>query len=109
MTGCSLAEIEWEHIQRVLSMTNYNRQEAAKILGIGEATLYRRLRERQDEQLSCPTSGVTLDDAEREHILSALRETGWVVGGPTGAAARLGMRRSRLYWKMKQLGISRPE
>jgi formate hydrogenlyase transcriptional activator len=52
---------------------------------------------------------VTLADAEREHILGALRETGWVVGGPKGAAARLGMKRSMLYWKMKKLGISRPE
>jgi transcriptional regulator of acetoin/glycerol metabolism len=54
-------------------------------------------------------SGLTLADAEREHILGALRETGWVVGGPKGAAARLGMKRSLLYWKMKKLGISRPE
>jgi formate hydrogenlyase transcriptional activator len=52
---------------------------------------------------------VTLADAEREHIIGALRETSWVVGGPKGAAARLGMKRSMLYWKMKQLGISRPE
>ena len=55
-----------------------------------------------------PTA-VTLADAEREHILGALRETGWVVGGPKGAAARLGMKRSTLYWKMKKLGISRPD
>ena len=54
-----------------------------------------------------PTAdAVTLADAEREHILGALRETGWVVGGPKGAAARLGMKRSMLYWKMKKLGIS---
>jgi formate hydrogenlyase transcriptional activator len=50
---------------------------------------------------------VSLADAEREHILGALRETGWVVGGPDGAAARLGMKRSTLYKKMKKLGISR--
>jgi len=56
-----------------------------------------------------PTSRLTLADAEREHILVALRETRWVVGGPKGAAARLGMKRSMLYWKMKKLGISRPE
>ena len=56
-----------------------------------------------------PTSAVTLAEAEREHILVALRETSWVVGGPKGAAARLGMKRSMLYWKMKKLGISRPE
>jgi formate hydrogenlyase transcriptional activator len=57
-----------------------------------------------------PTAAaVTLADAEREHILSALREAGWVLGGPNGAAARLGMKRSLLYWKMKKLGITRPE
>ena len=50
-THRSLADIEWEHIRRVLSATAGNREEAAKILGIGEATLYRRLRERQNEQV----------------------------------------------------------
>ena len=52
---------------------------------------------------------ITLEDADREHIIGALRETNWVVGGPKGAAVRLGMKRSMLYWKMKKLGISRPE
>ncbi|MFO0840706.1 MAG: sigma 54-interacting transcriptional regulator [Phycisphaerae bacterium] len=51
----------------------------------------------------------TLSDAEREHIVRVLRETNWVLGGPKGAAARLGMKRSTLHWKMKKLGISRPE
>jgi formate hydrogenlyase transcriptional activator len=51
---------------------------------------------------------VTLADAEREHILGVVRETGWVVGGPKGAAARLGMKRSTLQKKMKKLGIYRP-
>jgi formate hydrogenlyase transcriptional activator len=50
----------------------------------------------------------TLADAERDHILGVLRETGWVLGGPTGAAARLGMKRTTLQSKMKKLGISRP-
>ena len=48
----SLADIEWDHIQRVLSAAAGNRAEAAKILGIGEATLYRRLREPQHEHTS---------------------------------------------------------
>ena len=48
----SLADVQWEHIRRVLSATKGNRAEAAKILGIGEATLYRRLRESQHEQVS---------------------------------------------------------
>jgi len=56
-----------------------------------------------------PSAAVSLADAEREHIMEALRETGGVLGGPEGAAARLGMKRSTLYKKMKKLGISRPE
>ena len=51
----------------------------------------------------------TLVDAERDHIRDVLRETNWVLGGPKGAAARLGMKRSTLYSKMKKLGLSRPE
>jgi formate hydrogenlyase transcriptional activator len=60
---------------------------------------------------TAPTAAgsVTLTEAEREHILRALRDTNWVLGGPEGAAARLGMKRSTLHWKMKKLGISRPE
>jgi formate hydrogenlyase transcriptional activator len=50
----------------------------------------------------------TLADAERDHILGVLRETGWVLSGPEGAAARLGMKRTTLQSKMKKLGISRP-
>jgi formate hydrogenlyase transcriptional activator len=53
--------------------------------------------------------GLTLAEAERQHILSALGDSHWVVGGPKGAAARLGMKRSTLVWKMKKLGLSRPE
>jgi len=49
-----------------------------------------------------------LADAEREHILGALEETGWVIGGPKGAALRLGMKRSTLQHKMRKLGIARP-
>jgi formate hydrogenlyase transcriptional activator len=54
------------------------------------------------------TTPKTLMDAEREHIISALTACGWVVGGPRGAAARLGMKRSTLQKKMQKLGISRP-
>jgi formate hydrogenlyase transcriptional activator len=54
-------------------------------------------------------AAATLADAEREHILGVLRETGWVLGGPNGAAARLGMKRTTLQSKMKKLGISRLE
>jgi formate hydrogenlyase transcriptional activator len=50
----------------------------------------------------------TLEEAEREHILSTLKETKWVISGPRGAAARLAMNRSTLQFRMKKLGIVRP-
>jgi len=49
----------------------------------------------------------TLDDAMRTHILDALHATHWVVAGPHGAAARLGMKRSTLVSRMVKLGIVR--
>jgi formate hydrogenlyase transcriptional activator len=55
-----------------------------------------------------PEPSATLADAERNHILSVLRESGWVLGGPRGAAARLAMKRTTLQSRMKKLGISRP-
>jgi formate hydrogenlyase transcriptional activator len=56
-----------------------------------------------------PLTSGTLADAERDHILSVLRESGWVLGGSNGAAARLAMKRTTLQSKMKKLGISRPK
>jgi formate hydrogenlyase transcriptional activator len=49
----------------------------------------------------------TLKDVEREHILRTLAETNRVLGGPKGAAARLGLARTTLIAKMKKLGITR--
>jgi formate hydrogenlyase transcriptional activator len=53
-------------------------------------------------------SVATLEEAERAHILRALEQSKWIVGGAAGAAARLGMKRTTLQWKMRKLGISRP-
>jgi formate hydrogenlyase transcriptional activator len=50
---------------------------------------------------------VTLEHAERQHIVRALSETNWVIGGPTGAAVRLGMKRTTLQSRMRKLGIMR--
>jgi formate hydrogenlyase transcriptional activator len=50
---------------------------------------------------------VTLEEAERDHIRKILEQTRWVVAGPKGAAARLGIKRSTLYFRMQKLGISR--
>jgi formate hydrogenlyase transcriptional activator len=49
----------------------------------------------------------TLEEAEREHILATLKETKWVISGPNGAAAQLGMNRSTLQFRMRKLGILR--
>jgi formate hydrogenlyase transcriptional activator len=49
----------------------------------------------------------TMEDAEREHIRKILEQTRWVVAGPNGAAARLGIKRSTLYFRMQKLGIAR--
>jgi formate hydrogenlyase transcriptional activator len=57
---------------------------------------------------SADTGAQTLAAAEREHIIRVLNETNWVLSGPAGAAARLGMKRTTLQSRMKKLGISRP-
>ncbi len=48
-----------------------------------------------------------LDDVQRRHILSVLESTNWVIGGGHGAAARLGIKRPTLIYRMKKLGIDR--
>jgi formate hydrogenlyase transcriptional activator len=50
---------------------------------------------------------VTLEDAERVHILDALKKSNWVVGGAAGAAARLGVKRTTLISMMRRRGVSR--
>lgn len=54
-----------------------------------------------------PLEDTTLEQAERDHIRKTLEHTRWVVAGPNGAAARLGIPRSTLYFRMQKLGISR--
>jgi formate hydrogenlyase transcriptional activator len=56
--------------------------------------------------LTVPMSG--LEEVERDHILRALEASDWVVGGRNGAAARLGMQRTSLLYKMRKLRIARP-
>jgi|HubBroStandDraft_4_1064222.scaffolds.fasta_scaffold26970_3 formate hydrogenlyase transcriptional activator len=47
----------------------------------------------------------TLKEVEREHVLRAIRESNWVIGGPNGAAARLGIKRTTLMYRIQRLGI----
>ncbi|HSE16455.1 MAG TPA: sigma 54-interacting transcriptional regulator [Pyrinomonadaceae bacterium] len=52
---------------------------------------------------------ITLESVEREHILRVLSESKWVIGGPAGAAARLGVNRTTLNHRLRKLGITRPQ
>ena len=65
---------------------------------------------RPNEPRRAESSGATrtLAEAERDHILHALRVADWVLGGPHGAAVRLGLKRTTLLYKMRRLGIDRP-
>jgi formate hydrogenlyase transcriptional activator len=55
-----------------------------------------------------PAAPLTLRDSERMLVLHALQTTGWVIGGPNGAAVKLGLQRTTLIRRMKKLGIKRP-
>ncbi|MEW6248310.1 MAG: sigma 54-interacting transcriptional regulator [Nitrospirota bacterium] len=82
--------------------------ERAVILTQG-SDLYVPLSELKSESSEATNSlNTTLEQAEREHILKALRDSDWVIGGPAGAAVRLGMKRTTLQSKMQKLGIFRP-
>jgi DNA-binding NtrC family response regulator len=52
---------------------------------------------------------ITLREAEAMHIISVLNQANWVVGGPKGAAEKLGVKRTTLITTMRRLGITRPE
>jgi formate hydrogenlyase transcriptional activator len=60
------------------------------------------------DEVLASTSISTLEQAEREHILRALQQTQWRIGGPKGAAAILDMKRTTLQARMRKLNIRRP-
>ena len=67
-----------------------------------------RLEQRQEPNRDVESShfgGNTLIEMERDYILEVLDETAWIIGGPSGAARRLGLPRTTLIAKMKKLGI----
>jgi len=61
----------------------------------------------EPQGLEVPSPPRTLQELEREEIRKALRDCGGVIGGPEGAAARLGVKRTTLTYRMKKLGILR--
>ena len=64
---------------------------------------------KQPGKLATDLNGAsTLEAVEREHILRILQDSNWVIGGPAGAAARLGLKRTTLNNRIRKLGITRP-
>ncbi|MFY9268730.1 MAG: sigma 54-interacting transcriptional regulator [Candidatus Manganitrophaceae bacterium] len=100
----ALTQYDWPGNIRELE----NMIERAVILSQGP-TLFVPLAELKLSSGAGPNHRVsTLESAEREHILRILNEANWVIAGPSGAAGRLGMKRTTLQHKMKKLNISRP-
>ena len=60
------------------------------------------------ESVNISPAPTTLRDSEHALILRTLEAVGWVIGGPKGAAAKLGLKRTTLIHKMQKLGITRP-
>jgi formate hydrogenlyase transcriptional activator len=101
-TMCELASYAWPGNIRELQ----NFIERSVILSSGNV-LQAPLSTLETSAATERQGAVTLEEAERDHILKILEQTRWVVAGPNGAAARLGIKRSTLYFRMQKLGISR--
>jgi formate hydrogenlyase transcriptional activator len=83
--------------------------ERAMILSSGPVLQIPRGELRQDVRAENPRALQTLAEAQREHITEALRQTGGVIGGRDGAAARMGVPRTTLLYRMQKLGVTTPE
>ena len=99
------ALINWHWPGNVRELENFI--ERSVILTEGTA-LHAPLAELVDASKS-EASDCTLENAEREHIIRVLRETGGVIAGPEGAAHRLGLKRTTLQSKIQKLGIKRDD
>jgi formate hydrogenlyase transcriptional activator len=97
---------EWSWPGNIRELENFI--ERSVILSTG-SVLEAPLSELSSASSPSPAGTSTLDESERQLILKVLREVDWVIGGPAGAAARLGMKRTSLQSRMKRLGITRPK
>jgi formate hydrogenlyase transcriptional activator len=84
-----------------------NMIERAVILS-NDGVLPNPLPKEEARDVTIPPTATTLRDSERTLILNTLESVRWVIGGPKGAAAKLGLKRTTLLHKMQKLGISRP-
>ncbi len=100
-TMTALTHYQWPGNARELE----NFIERAVILSPGRELLLPLAELRGSARLA---ASLSLADAEREHIVRILEQTNWRIGGPGGAAAHLGVKRTTLQSKMQKLGITRP-
>src|SRR5258707_1212741 len=100
----ALARYSWPGNIRELQ----NLMERAALLSTGPSLRVPLAEILSDPGLNAASGGNALEQAEREQIVRALRDSNWVVGGAQGAAARLGLKRTSLAYKMQKLGISHP-
>ena len=114
-----MGKADREHLQRKRWMRSryewpgnirelQNLMERAVLLSTGPSLRVPLAEIASETSRSATSGGNALEQAEREQIVRALRESNWVVGGAHGAAARLGLKRTSLAYKMQKLGISRP-
>ena len=100
------ALINWDWPGNVRELENFIERSVI----LSEDTVLRSpLAELETQLVQGGSSDHTLDTAERQHILEVLRETGGLISGPTGAAHRLGVKRTTLQSKMQRLRIARED
>jgi formate hydrogenlyase transcriptional activator len=101
-TMSALSSYDWPG--NIRELQNFIQRSVILSFGI---VLLPPLQELKKSSTTAPPEAITLEEAERDHIWKTLQSTRWVVAGPDGAAARLGIKRSTLYFRMQKLGISR--
>jgi transcriptional regulator with GAF, ATPase, and Fis domain len=97
-----MRNIDWPILDHALCNARGAPNLAARVGALAELEV-------QGAQISNELENPTLQAAEREHILRVLREAAGQIGGPEGAAERLGLKRTTLNSKMKKLGIERSD
>lgn len=102
-TMAALTSYAWPGNVRELQ----NLIERAVILSC-DGVLPNPLPSKHKKMVTVVSESTTLKDVDRALILQALEAAGWMIGGPEGAAVKLGLKRTTLFYKMKKLGICRP-
>lgn len=101
------AMLRWSWPGNIRELENFI--ERSVILSEGRCLMPPLAELKQESPRSTPDAEATLRDREREHIIEILRQTRGALSGPAGAAARLGVKRTTLQYKMQRLGISRTD